>query len=367
MKRVQYGIFCMLLLAAASAGAQNHYIVNNQPGSQANYTSLQGAIDSVPAGSIILLQPSGIDYGNVSIHKPLVIYGAGYFLGENAPPATQARFIASRVKFIRLGSGASGTLISGVHFTRLKNNTDATLQIDTASDITVSRCYFENFAGLAQGSVPRFFHLVNTTNITIRQNYFATSGSTGWNDALMYTAGSNAGIQYLNNIISGEGNTNAFGNNGTDQVSFINNTFLGNIGSHLNGNLFYNNVILYNPNQQPFFFEQMSAAGTNNISNRNIFPNSAANKTDTSFTANVLFVGGSMSGVTSTDGYFLLKPNTAASGYSTDGKDCGAFGGTKPYVLSGIPAIPHFYAVEVSTDATVQGGLKIQLKVKANQ
>jgi hypothetical protein len=357
----------MLLLAAVSAGAQNYYVVNNQPGAEANYTSLQGAIDSVPAGSILLLQPSGIDYGNVSISKPLVIYGAGYFLGENAPPAMQAKFISSRIKFIHLRPGASGTIVSGIHFTRFKNNTDAAIQIDTAADISVSRCYFENFSGLAQGSVPRFFNLMSTTNIIIRQNYFATSGSTGWNDALMYTAGGNAGIQFLNNIISGEGATNAFGNNGSDQVSFINNSFLGNIGSHLNGNLFYNNIILYNPNAQPFFFEQMSAASSNNVSNRNIFPNGAANRVNGSFNTDSLFIAGSMSGVTSTDGYFQLKPNTVAAAYGTDGKDCGAFGGAKSYLLSGIPAIPHFYSVEVSQDATIQGGLKVHLKVKANQ
>jgi hypothetical protein len=363
MKTARQLIVLVLLTAATTGSTQNYFVVNNQPGAQADYRSLQGAIDSVSAGSILLLQPSGIDYGNVSLHKPLVIYGAGYFLGENAPPSTQAKPVTSKVKYMHLGSRASGTVISGIYFTRFKDGTDATVHLDTVSNLTVSRCYFENFAGLAQGSVPRFFNLISSTDLTVRQCYFATSGSTGWNDALMYTASGNAGIQYLNNIIAGEGNTNAFGNTGSDQVTFINNTFLGNVGSHLNGNLFHNNVILYNPNAQPFFFEQMSAASSSNVSNRNIFPNASANRVNTALTQDSVFVAGS---VTSTDGYFQLRANTIAAGYGSDGKDCGAFGGARPYVLSGIPSIPHFYSVDVSTDATKQGGLKLQLKVKAN-
>jgi len=61
-----------------------------------------------------------------------------------------------------------------------------------------------------------------------------------------------------------------------------------------------------------------------------------------------------------------MQPNGAAAGYAIDKTDCGAFGGTTPYVLSGIPAIPNIYFLQLTPNATQAGGLKMTIRAKAN-
>lgn len=52
--------------------AQNIYTVNNQKDLAANFSNLQNAIDNVPAGSILYLQPSSTPYAGVSVRKKLL-------------------------------------------------------------------------------------------------------------------------------------------------------------------------------------------------------------------------------------------------------------------------------------------------------
>ena len=70
--------------------------------------------------------------------------------------------------------------------------------------------------------------------------------------------------------------------------------------------------------------------------------------------------------ITSDDGYFIVKNTSVAKNYSIDNSDCGAFGGEFPYVLSGIPPIPNIYYLNISDNATINGGIKISIKAKAN-
>jgi hypothetical protein len=105
----------------------------------------------------------------------------------------------------------------------------------------------------------------------------------------------------------------------------------------------------------------------NNVSNYPIFGSTSNKILPRKTTTDSLFITFSNSqNITSTDGYFILRPNTAAAGYAIDNTDCGAFGGTGAYVLSGIPAIPNIYFLQVTPNATQAGGLKLTIKAKAN-
>ena len=60
---------------------------------------------------------------------------------------------------------------------------------------------------------------------------------------------------------------------------------------------------------------------------------------------------------------FMLSADSPAKGYATDGGDCGAFGGSTPYVLSGIPQFyPHITEVSIPTK-TSDNKLKVTLKI----
>jgi hypothetical protein len=123
-------------------------------------------------------------------------------------------------------------------------------------------------------------------------------------------------------------------------------------------------TIIYISNNQ-----SMDPSSRNNICTyAAMLPNTSINKIiDNNVRPDSLFIASNnQQGITSTDGYYILKPNSIAKGYATDQTDCGAFGGTTPYTLSGLPAIPNIYFLQINQNATQGGGLKINIKAKAN-
>ena len=108
----------LLLIGFISLGVftetkgQNTFSVNPNPVAQADFQSLQTAIDSVAAGSILMVH--GGSYGNITLHKTLVIIGPGYFLGQN--PQTQSTPIPATVGTANIDSSAAGSYISGMTF-----------------------------------------------------------------------------------------------------------------------------------------------------------------------------------------------------------------------------------------------------------
>ena len=70
-------------------------------------------------------------------------------------------------------------------------------------------------------------------------------------------------------------------------------------------------------------------------------------------------------GTGSTDGKWQLKPNSPAKGTASDGGDPGMFGGSEPYVLSGMTEIPAIYYFQAPTEGNIQNNLPIHIKVKS--
>ena len=67
----------------------------------------------------------------------------------------------------------------------------------------------------------------------------------------------------------------------------------------------------------------------------------------------------------STDGKWKLKDGSPAIGAGSGGADCGAFSGLSPYILSGIPNLPHIYEADVPASATSESGLQVTIHVKS--
>jgi hypothetical protein len=366
-------LICLLALVFSSkqSFAQKTYIVNNAASSTADYHTLQSAIDSVPAGSILLLQPSAVVYEPVTIRKRLAIYGSGYFLGQNAAPATQANAVVSRVMYINFAKGSDGTTVSGLQFT--KNATTDHAHFDSTTGITISRCYFESQECGTQGCVPEQFSFNISSLVTIQGCYIGTT-----NSHLTFGTDNSSGILFQNNIISGGDFGNAFATTATSNVTMNHNTIItSNANFFVAGWTLFNNIILklspnvgdttftFSGNGGPY--QGPANASKNNVCNYSIFASSTNKIVPRNTTLDSLFIGSSNSqAITSTDGFFILKSNTAAAVYATDNTDCGAFGGTAPYVLSGIPAIPNIYFLQVSPNVTQSGGLKLSIRAKAN-
>jgi hypothetical protein len=354
-------LLASLIFFTSTGIAQTFYTVDNRPGLPANYHTLQGALDSVPSGSILLLQGSGIHYGFGDVKKPVAIFGAGYFLGQNPAPSTQAKLNQSMVAQLFFHKGAQGSIVSGVSFVQNSSYGGIAQRIicDSASDITISRCYFEYipFDGFTR---TRIFLFQNSSSIAINQCYISVA------ETVMVPIKS-SGIIFSNNIFVGSGITSMIiSAQSPFNYSFNNNSFSATMQSiDFSGGSFSNNVIIQNNTGITVTVSGVMVFADHNVSNVNIFPAGGTNinNADGSNT----YVGTSNPAITSADGIWQLKPGSVAIGYATNGSDCGAYGGTKSYVLSGIPAIPNFYFADAQQSATGTGGLNIHFKIKANQ
>jgi hypothetical protein len=69
----------------------------------------------------------------------------------------------------------------------------------------------------------------------------------------------------------------------------------------------------------------------------------------------------------STDGKWELKAGSPALASGSGGVDCGAFGEPTPYILSGVPNLPHIYEADVPASATSDSGLPVSIKVKSGE
>jgi hypothetical protein len=62
---------------------------------------------------------------------------------------------------------------------------------------------------------------------------------------------------------------------------------------------------------------------------------------------------------------FHLIEGSPAIGYGQYGVDCGAFGADAPYVLSGLPPIPHIFETNIPVSGTSNSGLPVNVKIKS--
>jgi hypothetical protein len=62
-----------------------------------------------------------------------------------------------------------------------------------------------------------------------------------------------------------------------------------------------------------------------------------------------------------------LIEGSPAIGYGEGGMDCGAYGGLNPYILSGMPPVPHIFKASVPVSATTTSGLPVNVQIKSQK
>jgi hypothetical protein len=349
-------IFTILtFIAVTNLSAQSVYSVNNNPGALADYTSFQTALDSASAGDILMVHGSAINYGSFVISKPIVIVGPGYFLTQN--PETQvshASAIFSALKFI---SGSEGSIVTGLEVTGTTSNTygDAGIYISGASNIVISRNYILGISSYA-------LRIETASNVQVNQNYIINN----------YTAyqciyiNNSSSIFIKNNYV--EGGYRSLNIGSTGGAIFTNNILKTRYTAAFNStnlldvtnSTFYNNIII----------NHSSPNGSNYFAQNNIYTSQygfgTSNGNQQSVSEDTLFVGFPSSTGFSTDGKWKLDVASPAIGAGLNGIDCGIFGGTEPYKLSGIPFVPNIYELTVPNTGTSGGGLDVHIKARAN-
>jgi hypothetical protein len=120
--------------------------------------------------------------------------------------------------------------------------------------------------------------------------------------------------------------------------------------------------IIYNAVISNSIIEDAGFGGNSSFVN-NIFNNAAVvatNGNQINVPINTVILGGSGN----PDVQEQLKPGSPAIGAGTSGQDIGPFGGTTPYVLSGIPSIPAVTGLTIPGSASTT--LPVNVKFRSN-
>lgn len=327
-------IICLMI--AGSLFSQNQWRVNNAIGIDADFKNIQAAFDSATAGDIIYIEGTNIPYGNGIATKPFTIIGTGYFLAVN--DSTQANLAPSITGTISLNAGAEGSYVAGL---------TGSIRIG-ASNVIIER---NNIGVLTLG------YINDVGNAVIRQNFISTlTDQNGYytsaviqNNIITYNISSSNKANWMiyNNTIYSSYTSN------TGTINVYNSSIKNNIviNTHASANYHCintspeqnNNIELNVCNKEPFNMPVLE----NNI-----------------WTAEIAAV---IVNEGAAEHKLYLTEGSPAIGYGEGGIDCGAYGGLNPYVLSGMPPVPHIFKASIPVSATTTSGLPVNVKIKSQK
>jgi len=345
-------LFATVMMAFAITANATVWRLNNRPGTDADFSLLQEAHDAELYGNIIVqpgdtlyLEASSGSYGNLIATKKLIIIGAGYFHNEN--PNTQADFNASNVGVITFNDGSQGSGISGCSITNIVVNT---------SEIVIERNYV--YISSTNSHAVRL-NTNNINNIIIRNNFIINNNSSTSSYASQYIGNCITALQSgINNVIIKNNYLQVHSIYHTKKALELNSGFSGVVennvifGHAVVNNCAFNNNILRNGD-----FTKTNTTWYHNIANDNQFGDQYGNQQYVGMLD--VFIG-----MGTTDGKWQLKPNSPAIGAGVNGIDCGMFGGDFPYILSGVPAIPTIYFLQMGVD-NVNQQIEVEMNVKS--
>ncbi|HSO89285.1 MAG TPA: right-handed parallel beta-helix repeat-containing protein [Draconibacterium sp.] len=330
-------ILLMMCLSFLGVNAKNWRLSNN-PAVKADFSTFESAHEAAAAGDTIYVDGTGenLSYGNATLTKKLILIGPGYFLNEN--DSTQANKIYARLYSMVIESSAAGTEVYGLYF-YASGTTHLTVK---ASNVVISRNFF------FQNGYNNIYLNGNIQNVTITQNYAYQ---------IHNNSGTASNILVANNFIG-----DRIDMQNTSNGIFINNVVRYHI--HAYNSIIKNNII-YGEGSSVVLSEGYSGNTIrNNLFVGNLgFTGNSTNKANVNMSE--VFVDFDGNQGYSTDGKWQLKAGGPASGAGENGIDCGMFGGSLPYVLSGIPPVPHIYEAVISTSGSSVSGLPVIIKVKS--
>ncbi|MDO6429035.1 hypothetical protein Q4E93_00460 [Flavitalea sp. BT771] len=324
--------FLLLILMAGFQSKAKVWRINNNAGVVADYTSFYDACTStaVAAGDTLYVEPSTTDYATNSftLSKRLVVIGPGYFLdpANTTTPGNaglQVAKIDSRIAWFRVGAAAAGSgflgvTLQGIYLTSTNNISferdlftgGLYYETGTEDNISIRKCFFN-------GQNISAANTVTATNFVCENSIFYNNGYI----SLPNLAGSG-------NIVRNNSNINGANGWVLHNAYFVNNIIGCYSQSDLTSCTIKNNL----------FQVAQTLPGT-----------ATANLVSQDMTT--IYVGGATG---SLDSRVVLKSGSPAIAAgltvgTVSSPDCGAYGATDPYRLSGIPNIPSIYSLTVPT------------------
>lgn len=318
-----------------------------------DYADLQSAHDAATPGDTIYLYPGS---WNATISRKIILMGYGYYLtGTGANTGLQS-IVGPLSVSLYLSAGCDNSVFDGLdNFTI--NNYGASGSI--ISGVIIKHC---NIGSL------------NHTNYNNGTDYTGSNWS-NWqilqsvfNSSIQCTTLANGYGAITNLKISNcvfYGFSQGFGGiNATSNTIQITNCIMISSPDLMGANAIVKNCILVNGNARgdlnsvyqyciqdaDYGISASFIAGTNG--------NQAVSNSTTPF-----FITASSN--TSYDGKYALATGSPAKAAGAGGIDCGIFGGTTPYVLSGLPAVPTFYKLTAPSSTTSTNPYTITFSVQS--
>lgn len=316
--------------------------LDNRPGRPSDLPDLRTALSKAREGDTIYVAGSPFLYGQgktVEIDTPVCMIGPGYFLSENLPEL-EATAQSAVIDAVRIGPAAAGFKVQGMSI--------SLLDVD-ADNVEVRRCRLQELVIGKTVSVTRPF---------VSQNFFSGDRPVGLalnaidavvSNNILWFPGQGPWLISDTPTVAGWERLPATG-------VFSQNTIVGGVAKRFFDTTridFSNNIILFNSeSSQAFFLDSYQPDTEDNLIGWfNGEPNAA--------TLQRLF---SMEGADDAKLQLGLIAENSARGMGQFGEDLGAFGGSTPYVLSGVPALPSFELFEAQSTVGPTGRLKVRLK-----
>lgn len=319
--------------------------VNNRTDADADFTTLQAAIDGATSGDTLYLEGSAVAYGNGTFNKKLIVFGTGYWLSEN--DTTQAYKQKSSVGMLVFNDGSQGSVVQGLYMSYASSSTFSVVQINTDS-ITIERnhIYANNTYSSSGSAYGEAINIVsNTSDIVIRHNWLTAKINSAYSTPKaigIYVAGIPDNIIVSNNFIrtynTGSNNTNFYAiyfetNNSNNELMLRSNVMWGAIRTYYTNH--YDNILVSGT-----YNNGTGDESYNNICNGTQYPNSNNNQQNVDMST--VFVDYD----SYIDNGYKLAAGSPAIGAAMNGGDCGAFG-EDPYILSGMPSIPALFETTI--------------------
>lgn len=332
--------------------------VNNSPGTVAQYTTIQAAVNASANGDTIYVHGSSVQYAGFTItDKRLVVIGPGW-----SPMQSFMPYPATVLDLAINGSGSSNTEIQGLTFLtavtitsashpnnlRFIRNRLTTVTMGTGS-VTYNGYLFEgnwftnSGLNVAQGCY--------YTNFIIRNNVFYANGAT----ASAYGFYNSVSVIFDHNLFYGpsNGSTNVFAGN-CRGLLITNNIFVRRNAAASNTNSVFHKNITFNAGVDNPWDSAYGNSGTGNIANQDpqMADQSAVNSGSTDLLLNFTIASG------------------PANNNGTDTKDIGLLfdsTGSLNWTNSRMSRLPFVSSMNISNPSIPAGGtLNVQVEAKKN-
>ncbi|MFD2726703.1 hypothetical protein [Hyunsoonleella rubra] len=355
-------IICFIFSTCYLGVAQTTYTVNNTPGTTADYSNLQDAINAASAtgGDIIYVQQSPTSYGNITIDRGITLVGRSH-----SEPNSNYRTTLGN---ITIAAGASDTTINGIIFSTLTTSASSStinnliLKENIFNDYVIGNnsLNFNNvvFQGnvISNGLNKRIGS--NVSNMIIANNIFLNTTDYQGSDLVFDKA---ATIVVDKNIFRSYFTNNSaditITNNSSSTLTISNSMFIGTASGHNivelnNGSFEINNCLTYNPLNATMSFAGTGTSFVNNaVSGNPNFTNDGG-------------IYNNSSGFDRSIADFTLLPGSPAIGAASDGGDIGILNGYN-FSMLGQPVNTPYLQIE-SFSSTVDKNQPLTVTIKAN-